>query len=210
MENLNLYIKESLVNHKVKSKEYIDYVDLGLPTGTLWATCNIGADKPENPGLLFQWGRIDGYKYSDENKFLNKKYCTNSGYNYKPGQNLKPIDDAAYQLTNGRFRMPTKDEIDELYRYTEGNWEEINDIVGQKLISKKDNSKWIFIPASGYWYPYNFCDIEKEYRFWSSSIDKDVSNSKYPYASTAEINEFFYNDNFSNTCAMSIRGVLVK
>ena len=44
-----------------------EYVDLGLPSSTMWATCNLGANKPEEPGLLFQWGRTDGYKNGDKN-----------------------------------------------------------------------------------------------------------------------------------------------
>ena len=44
-----------------------EYVDLGLKSGTMWATCNVGAFKPEDEGLLFQFGRVDGYKYGDEN-----------------------------------------------------------------------------------------------------------------------------------------------
>ena len=39
-----------------------EYVDLGLPSGIMWATCNVGATKPEDVGLLFQFGRVDGYK----------------------------------------------------------------------------------------------------------------------------------------------------
>ena len=50
-----------------------EYVDLGLPSGTMWATCNVGADKPEDEGLLFQFGRVDGYKYGD----INNKFRTN-------------------------------------------------------------------------------------------------------------------------------------
>ena len=43
------------------------YVDLDLPSGTIWAACNVGADKPEDSGLLFQFGRVDGYAYGDSN-----------------------------------------------------------------------------------------------------------------------------------------------
>ena len=50
-----------------------EYVDLGLPSGTMWATCNVGATKPEDYGLLFQFGRVDGYKYGD----TNHKFRTN-------------------------------------------------------------------------------------------------------------------------------------
>ena len=51
-----------------------EYVDLGLPSGTMWATCNVGATKREDKGLLFQWGRVDGYKYGD----TNHKFRTNA------------------------------------------------------------------------------------------------------------------------------------
>ena len=49
-----------------------EYVDLGLPSGTMWATCNVGATKPEDEGLLFQFGTVDGYKYV----YLKNKFRT--------------------------------------------------------------------------------------------------------------------------------------
>ena len=62
MKSLIEYINES---NQVKlisdGKEHgFEYIDLGLPSKTMWATCNIGASKPEDEGLLFQWGRVDG------------------------------------------------------------------------------------------------------------------------------------------------------
>ena len=54
-----------------------EYVDLGLPSKTMWATCNVGADKPEEYGLLFQFGRVDGYKYGDENHQFRTKEQNN-------------------------------------------------------------------------------------------------------------------------------------
>ena len=54
-----------------------EYVDLGLPLGTMWAKCNVGADKPEDYGLLFQFGCVDGYKYGDRNnKFVEDDLTT--------------------------------------------------------------------------------------------------------------------------------------
>ena len=51
-----------------------EYIDLGLPSGTMWATCNVGASKPEDEGLLFQFGRVDGYNYGDKtHKFITKE-----------------------------------------------------------------------------------------------------------------------------------------
>lgn len=52
--------------NKLTMKENgFEYVDLGLPSGTMWATCNVGASRPKDSGLLFQFGRVDGYKYGD-------------------------------------------------------------------------------------------------------------------------------------------------
>ena len=60
-----------------------EYVDLGLPSKTMWATCNVGATKPEDEGLLFQFGRVDGYKYGDKNhKFRIENLTTASGKLY--------------------------------------------------------------------------------------------------------------------------------
>ena len=63
-----------------------DYVDLGLPSGTMWATCNVGATKPEDEGLLFQFGRVDGYRFGDTNhKFrLNKQNKQDTGDEFIP------------------------------------------------------------------------------------------------------------------------------
>ena len=48
-----------------------EYVDLGLPSGTMWATCNVGASRPEDSGLLFQFGCVNGYKYGDNVTQMN-------------------------------------------------------------------------------------------------------------------------------------------
>ena len=93
-----------------------EYVDLGLPSGTMWATCNVGADKPEDEGLLFQFGRVDGYKYGNSNKFINKNNnsTTTSGKTYKRNNILDLEDDAAYVHMGGKWRMPTKCQLKEL------------------------------------------------------------------------------------------------
>lgn len=147
-----------------------DYVDLGLPSGLKWATCNIGASTPCESGLLFQFGRVDGYAYGDTNhKFrttsqntadTGHKYIpiTTSGKTYVVGEVLDPADDAAYQATNGKLRMPTSTEIDELLAETTNDWCQCtvlgddhtsHTIMGRLFTSKTDDSKKIFIPAAG-------------------------------------------------------------
>ena len=67
-----------------------EYVDLGLPSGTLWATCNVGADTPEGYGDYFAWGETEPkevyswetYKWCNGDEYSMTKYCTNSQYGY--------------------------------------------------------------------------------------------------------------------------------
>ena len=85
-----------------------EYVDLGLHSGTMWATCNVGATKPEDEGLLFQFGRVDGYRYGDnDNNFIwsyqndkdtGSEYIplTTSGKKYKKNNILDLEDDVAH------------------------------------------------------------------------------------------------------------------
>ena len=124
-----------------------EYVDLGLESGTMWATCNVGADKPEDEGLLFQFGRIDGYKYGDENNKFKTNYqnledgtsryipLTTSGKVYKTNELLDLADDAAHVNMGGKWRMPTKDELEELMDNTTHDVVTVNGVKGMMFTS---------------------------------------------------------------------------
>ena len=139
-----------------------EYVDLGLPSGTKWATCNVGADKPEDNGLLFQFGRTDGYKYGDRNnKFstsdenenvTGNEYInpTTSGTEYNKGNKLNLEDDAAHVNMGGNWIMPTKADLRELYDNTTRQVMTINGHKGM-LFTSKLNGKSIFVVFAGYW-----------------------------------------------------------
>ena len=107
-----------------------DYVYLGLPSGTKWATCNVGATKPEDYGNSYAWGETttketydwSNYKYGsfdyDDYNYYVTKYCNNR-YAGKDGftdskTTLDLSDDAAYVNWGGKWRMPTKEQQDEL------------------------------------------------------------------------------------------------
>lgn len=111
-----------------------EYVDLGLPSGTLWATCNIGAKFPSEFGDYFAWGETEGYhsgktdfdiehyKFYDKEKAGFYKYATNISQwagegSYDNKRVLEPEDDAATVLWGTEWRMPTLDEIEELLTY---------------------------------------------------------------------------------------------
>lgn len=170
-------------------------VDLNLPSGLKWASCNIGANNPTETGLLFQWGRTDGYIYGDVNhKFINGFEgvpVPPSGKTYKNKDVLDLCDDAAYQISKGQFRMPTKEEIDELLEHTHHQWLKVKyaniDVRGTLFTSKKDITKKIFIPAGG---------------LFDGAWNPDIMNVENCYYLTDEINDTGYRSGFiwSSTC----------
>ena len=142
--------------------EDYEFVDLGLPSGTLWATCNVGATDSEDFGDYFAWGETlpkdiydwKSYKYGNlaNECFELIKYCTDSccGLNgFVDGLTvLEPIDDAARANWGADWRMPTKEEWEELYRITTCNWTTQNGVEGRLLTGVNGNS--IFLPATGF------------------------------------------------------------
>lgn len=123
--------------------DYHEYVDLGLPSGTLWATCNVGANAPEEYGDYFAWGEIQPKDYYDESTYQYcigsyntlTKYCNNSSYGYNGFTDnlttLQPEDDAATANWGAGWRMPTKGEWEELYNNTTCTWTTQNNVSGR-------------------------------------------------------------------------------
>ena len=123
-----------------------EYVDLGLPSGTLWATCNIGADSPEKFGDYFAWGETAPKTYYSGDNY------TGSGYDDSEGspRELLPEDDAATVNWGSEWQTPSAKQIDELIneKYTTTEWTTLNGVDGRKITSKS-NGNSIFLPAAG-------------------------------------------------------------
>ena len=194
-----------------------EYVDLGLPSGTMWATCNVGADKPEDEGLLFQFGRVDGYKYDDENhKFKtnaqnledgsSSKYVpvTTSGKIYKEREILDLADDAAHIHMGGKWKMPTYDEFKELVDNTTHDVVTINGVKGM-MFTSYINSKQLFIPFAGFWYNGYFNTVGSYACMWSSIVHTSVVSTGYSLCCVSDCDASF--SNYYRSCAFSIRGV---
>lgn len=182
-------------------------IDLGL--SVKWSSCNIGASNPCESGLLFQFGRVDGYAYGDTN---NKFYVgesvpqTTSGKTYAEGEVLDQADDAAYVATNGLMRMPTVDEIDELLSSTNNIWCQCNSVLGMLFVSNKDASKKIFIPAAGGLDGNDgkFYNADSNGSIWSSSI----SFGRADYAYCLDFYSGYCNRySYSRCDVYSVRGV---
>lgn len=149
-----------------------EYVDLSLPSGTLWATCNVGADNPENVGYYFSWGEVspkdtytwDNYRYGDciDEQFEMTKYCPADSIII-----LEPMDDAATVNWGSDWRMATKEEWEELYLKTTWTWTERNGVQGRLLTGINGNS--IFLPAAGFCLDNDTIGISIG-MYWTSSL----------------------------------------
>ena len=139
-----------------------EYVDLGLPSGTKWATMNVGASKPSDAGLYFQWGDTVGYTAEQVGTGDGQKKFDSDWNDYKWGKSpnftkytttgatLDLEDDAAHVHMGGSWHMPTPDQIQELLNNTTNTWTTQDGVNGRLFTSKKDPSKSIFIPAAGF------------------------------------------------------------
>jgi len=134
-----------------------DWVDLGLPSGTIWATRNVGASSPEEYGDYFAWGETEpkseyswiSYKWAMSDTTLTK-YCSYSddGYNgfVDNKTELDPSDDAACAHYPGG-RMPSQEQINELIENCTWQWTQRNGVNGQLVTGPNGNT--MFLPAAG-------------------------------------------------------------
>ena len=170
-----------------------EWVDLGLPSGTLWATCNVGAESPEDYGDYFAWGEIE-----------TKSSYNESNYTYSN-------NDAANANWGGDWRMPTKTEQEELLNsyYTTSIWTTQNKVKGYKITSNK-NGNTIFLPAAGRRSNTDLTHVGSYGYYWSSTL--------YPYGSLRFAYGLYFlssgqgngNEGYSRYQGNSVRPVLTK
>jgi len=166
-----------------------EYVDLGLPSGTLWATCNIGAENPEDAGLYFQWGDTQGYtaaQVGTDKVFdcVHYKYSNADGsemtkYNSTDGKTvLDNEDDAAYVNWGSDWKMPTLADIEELTANTTHEVVTVNGVSGMSFTSKNGNGNSIFVPFAGCAGENDVLYVEKirVCYYWSSSLNSEYNS----------------------------------
>ncbi len=159
----------------------VQAVDLGLPSGIKWASCNVGATNPEDFGNYYAWGEVfpkdnyswSTYKYANGSSSTLTKYCNDASY----GDNgftdnkttLVPEDDAAHYNWGGNWRMPTDAELTELLNNCTWEWTTQNEVNGYKVTSKT-NGNSIFLPAAGYRDVASTYLVGLDGYYWSSSL----------------------------------------
>ncbi len=193
--NYNVY-DDCSKNGYVGIENGYQWVDLGLPSGIKWASCNVGAENPEDYGNYYAWGEVlpkedyswETYKYANGASNKLTKYCNNASY----GDNgftdnkttLDPEDDAAHVNWDGSWRMPTDAEWIELRDNCTWTWTTQNGINGYRVTSKT-NSNSIFLPAAGYRYDTGLGTVGSLGGYWSSSLyEYDPYRAWYLYFSS--------------------------
>ncbi len=189
LESTTLTAEYVLTNSPVDGYEQgYGYIDLRLPSGTLWASYNVGAIKPEDYGDHFAWGETttkeiydwSTYTYGNSTSQLTK-YCIISSYG-KDGFTdnktvLEATDDAATANWGGTWRMPTKAEQDELRTECTWAWTTLNGVNGYRVMGP--NGKSIFLPAAGYRLDTSLYDAGSYGYYWSSSLFSDNLSNAY-------------------------------
>ena len=192
-------------------------VDLGLPSGLLWAKCNLGANSESDYGLYYQWGDTQGY--SAEQVGTDKQFTWNdykfsidgsdsnfSKYSSSDSKTQLDLeDDAVYAALGGNWRMPTQADFQELTANTTTEVTSINGIQGMKFTSK-NNSNYLFFPFAGSARSGSVGDVGSNFNCWSSTL-VSVGNINAWYLYGRSRGSMGLNGNYRRF-GQSVRGVL--
>ena len=202
------------------------YVDLGLPSGTLWATCNIGADKPGDYGNYYAWGETERkdayewetYRYANGSMALSvhvglTKYCNNSEFGHNGFTDnlteLQASDDPATANWGNGWHTPTMEQWEELLDNTTNQWTTKNGVEGRLFTAK--NGKTLFLPDAG-----DLKDFDSEFttisfggHYWSRSLVTDYPNDAWGLHFGSE-SEYCIVSNCNRSFGLTVRPVCEK
>lgn len=151
------------------------FVDLGLPSGLLWAETNVGASSSSDDGDYFAWGETASKSYYEWDIYKWNRSCYK--YNSSDGKTtLDAEDDAATVNWSAPCRMPDSSEFEELYNKCDWSWKSSYNGTSGYLVTGP-NGKTIFFPASGRRYADDLCDHASEGYYWSRSLNSDESDN---------------------------------
>lgn len=187
----------------------IEFIDLGLPSGTKWAKYNIGATNGNTAiswyGNYYSWAEINArtvdynegtcqppcnwnncqYANGEYNKLT--KYCPSDKSNYWDGDgspddliNLEDSDNIAIQTLGGQWTIPTKEQLQELIDETDYEWiTDYQDISGLNGYIFRGNGQELFLPAAGYCYDSELKNVGNKGEYWSSSLNEDIPSNAW-------------------------------
>ena len=190
--NVRLSIKN--INDRFGYINGFCYADLGLPSGLKWATCNIGANSAEEGGYYFAWGEVNTKEQYNENSyaFCHEKYEVQYGnlmsmyYKIYDNEydNLGNISNTTYDVAKTNWgsgwRMPTKDDFEELENCCIWEWTTFNEKTGYRITGSNGNS--IFLPTTGFLENDTMYFSTTHGYYWSSTPSDDVSSQSGAYS----------------------------
>ena len=189
-------------------------IDLGLPSGTKWACCNIGANIPTECGDYFAWGETTpktyctktNYKwYSYGNDHNITKYCCKSNFGTVDNRTeLEPEDDAAYVNWGPEWRTPALKQLYELKNNCTSKWTNVNGMGGY-LFKSNTNGRAVFFPAAGRVYNNGIQDIGVNGFYWSCKYDYDIRPDLGYILGFMGLKGYYYNRHYG----ASVRAVYV-
>ena len=182
-EEYSLIAMVKIQQNKLSKINGHEYVDLGLPSGLKWATCNVGASSQEEYGDYYAWGEIE----------IKSEYTKDNSKTY--GKSMSDISgnstyDVARAKWGGSWRLPTQEEFKELRNRCKWEWANINGKIGCKVTGPNGNS--IFLPATGY---RDGSSLITEWHgfYWSSTPDDRDDDSAYRLYFHSYFNNVFWN-----------------
>ena len=238
-ENLILYVQEELsdydekfdkINKVISKFPSIEYVDLGLPSGTLWLTCNLGATTPTGIGNYYMWGSLspndktdcswsntpfnDGLTSKNDTVFDTATAGTRNIVLYQ--NRLNEAFDVIYHRTHGIAKLPTEEQINELISNTNTTMAWVTKYQGTSVkgftFTSKKNNNVLFIPAGGYRDKTSTTEIGKAMFVMSSNINSNrdiITLRGYNSGSTGSLITMPMNDTLYRYRAIPLRGVIV-
>ena len=166
-----------------------EWIDLGLPSGTLWATCNVGANSPEEYGDYFAWGETapkevytwETYKWCNGSYNSLTKYCTissvGSGGFVDNKTELDPEDDAAWVNWGASWRMPSLEQLQELLNNCTWTWTTLHGVNGIQVSGP--NGASLFLPAAGGRWGSSLSGIGSWGGYWSRTLRSNNPDEAY-------------------------------
>lgn len=197
-----------------------EYVDLALPSGTLWATMNVGASSPEEIGYYFSWSETtpregedpywNNYQWSVNIWNTMTKYCTNSSYGYNGFVDnlteLEPEEDAATVNWGSGWQMPSKTQMEELRTKCTWQWTTRNGVKGY-LVKSKNNSNSLFLPVTDYYSSNGQIHYAGNLGYYWTRTLHETSSYKayYLFFYTSSNLECTYGDRYSGFAVRAVR-----
>ncbi len=187
-------------------------IDLGLPSGTKWCCCNVGATTPEGYGGYYAWGETseksvydwDTYKWYNGSDFT--KYCTDSYHGKVDGKTILDLsDDVAHVRMGNPWRMPNIEQMEELIDNCTRTWIQQNGVNGILVTGK--NGDQIFLPTAGDRWDGNLNGAGSHGGYWSSSLDLGFDFFACLLDFCSDDWGWYYGNNYYRCNGLSVRAV---